>query len=660
MAAGRAFQHTLWKAVPLAALLVLLLIASFLQLRLLLFLLVSGALLGGHFLWLRRFYPSLAEAAAGAFLLSSFQILVSQMLLAAFGWLRWEVVYGLNLLLAVVLWAARGRDAGPLLRGAWRRSRAFWRLLPPLSKGIALLLVVATCWSALLVWYAPIHGGDDNTYHVPIAILRAQQGNLERLGFSAFIEAYPENAEFWILWTLLGTGSQRLADGVQLPFWLFGMAALFCLARRLGARPGPALIGAALWGLAPVALGQSRTAYNDLILASLFWLGLNFVYRRPARLVDMALAAAAAGLLLGIKYQALLFVLVLVLAGAVSSARDLLGRGWAVAALVLLLWLVALAPGLFWYLDNWHDFGNPVWPYRVSLGPLQFPGQASLDIEVAHAPPELQGMPRWRQLWTVWMENASSYGYGPRSGGLGPLWVILGLPALVAWLMVDRRAWPLVLICGSILALHTDPWWTRFVLFLPGLGGIALALVLTRVRPLAHRMAQVIFLIGALYSLFVGMDGALLDFFFLPAGYRTQAYLWPDLYLYRWFEANAHDASDVLCYTPWARQLLPVLAGEDLQHRLLPLDADPAGETAWVAGDWYGGNSPGNSTPPSAGAQAPQSMRPYRVFFPRLDNLPPWRLEGFSHVARVVLSQVYMDGAVRDYALYRVQQEHGR
>lgn len=74
--------------------------------------------------------------------------------------------------------------------------------------------------------------------------------------------------------------------------------------------------------------------------------------------------------------------------------------------------------------------------------------------------------------------------YDDRFGGLGALWPLLGVPATAAAVVVLGRRRRHLLVWSvpflAALALQPAPWWTRFVLWLPGLGALALAVVLGR------------------------------------------------------------------------------------------------------------------------------------------------------------------------------------
>lgn len=627
--------------------------------------LVTPAVWSGHFLWLRRRYPSLADAGAGAFLLTALQVLVTEMLLGAFGWLRWQPVYGLNTLLAAVLWVGNGRNLSLVLRDVLLRAGAFWRALGLCARIALALLLVAALWSVLLAALVPAHDWDGNAYHIPIAILRYQRGDLARLdGFYGYIRGFPEHNELFMVWLLLGTHSQRLVDAVQLPFWAFALLSLYSLARRFGASPGPAILGASLWALAPVAILQTRTAYNDLTLASLFWLGMGFAWRHPARRVDTALAAAATGMLLGIKYYVLVLVPIVSLTALICAWRGWMRRVRLAALAWVAIWLLGCAPGLYWYFANLHDLGNPLWPFGVTVGPLRFPGPASVrGLQQEDLPAELRGLPLWRQLWTVWKENVQGYTHDTRLGGFGPLWLLLGLPALGTWLLLDRRAILWTTIGAAVLLLHTHPWWTRHVMLLPGLGGIALGVVLSRVRRPVARLAQAVFLGGTLYSLFICTEPQLLHYFLLPRAYRTSAIYWSGLPIYRRFEANARDSSAVLCYAPQGFLFLAPLAGEELQHRLLAFEEDASAEVRWIAGHWDTGRAP--LLPPEVTPNTgyiPQGK--YTCYLPLIGLAPPETEREMARFARVVPAMVTtahrQDGLPVELVVYRVRRSAPR
>ena len=89
--------------------------------------------------------------------------------------------------------------------------------------------------------------------------------------------------------------------------------------------------------------------------------------------------------------------------------------------------------------------------------------------------------------------NQGPYEYEQRLGGLGPLWPWLGLPLLVATVVVLVRRRSVVLLPVAAVAvvflLQPYAWWARFTLPLAALGALAVALTATQAPWRAVRRA---------------------------------------------------------------------------------------------------------------------------------------------------------------------------
>ena len=127
---------------------------------------------------------------------------------------------------------------------------------------------------------------------------------------------------------------------------------LFVAARRLGARPAAASLGALAFAASPLALFYGREAILDNIMA--FWLVLSLALLAAARGARvMALAGAALGIAILSKEPALVLVPAYALLAAVRAPRGK-RRRQALAitapalALISLYPLYALAQGQFW------------------------------------------------------------------------------------------------------------------------------------------------------------------------------------------------------------------------------------------------------------------------------------------------------------------------
>lgn len=536
------------------------------MLHFLLFVGLNTLVFVGFQFWLARRGWPLLDTLVGAFLLLLGQVFCVEMLLAGVGQLGlWQAV-GVHLALSAGVWGWTGR-ATPKIAGRTRRElRALCGAMTGYSWVALALMAFVLAWVVVVAFFAPSFNWDANMYHIPIAALRLQEGNLERLHSSwAWIEGYPESGEMFIVWQLLFLRSQMLADAVQLPFWLFGVLAIVSLSLKMGAKVPYAFMGGSVWMLAPVAVLQARNAGNDLMVASLFWMGMNLAYQRPASPLVVSLTGIAAGLLAGIKLGAGWLVIVLGVFTVWSIVRSPNRR--ALVVVFLAVWVGFGLLNAYWYFSNWWHTGNPIWPIGGSLDPLVHQGRFWLaKYEERYTPSLLQGKPLWQQLWLVWLETESHYHEAAKLTGFGPLWIAVGVPSIAAWVILERKSWPLVLASLLVLVLQPLAWHTRYVLFLPGLGGIALAAVLSRFRAVARVTAKLMLMGGAVFSFLMVFEAHKLCYLWMPQAYRAPVYGNTSIFAgaYRWLDANTRAPARVAYGGPVA---FPApLWGEDLRH----------------------------------------------------------------------------------------------
>jgi hypothetical protein len=334
------------------------------------------AFAAGCLLWLPA-RPNLRDLLLGGSILASALVTGIMILAGLLGQLnRVVILSALVAVLAVSAFASRARI------GAFaQETREFYRLrsrpvLAPLPA--FLLLAFAVC--ALLVLFLgialPPTDWDGLAQNLPMAVFHTQTGHIFPTGTPyRGIRAYPQGGALLLAFNLVLEQADVFADLVQFPFWLLGGLAVFTLARQLGANRSNALLGAALFAAAPVAILQARSAYFDLAIAALALAALALVLNRRLFYVQRALVAGgAAGLLSGLKYAGLIYVALLaaLLLGAGLAERRPKGellRGVAGFA------AITVALGAIWYFFNWRAFGNPFWPMELKTGSLiVFPG----------------------------------------------------------------------------------------------------------------------------------------------------------------------------------------------------------------------------------------------------------------------------------------------
>jgi hypothetical protein len=424
----------------------------------------------------------------------------------------------LDWLIAAVLLACLQIVVESILVGAVLHAFERWRLLiatlicdavlavvfvrmRPRSAGLSMVRS-ATIEAVVL----PPFAYDSLTYHLTAVAAWVQSGKIGVNPYAACCARYPSNAELLFAWPTVLLGRDSLADVVQIVAAVLGALAVAGLARLAGVSAPGSLTAAALFVLTPIVLTQANTDYNDVVIAALFLTALYFAAKLAltptGHVLPFALLAGfAAGLALGSKTNGL----VLGAAVAVPLVVQLKIRRrpvWPTAGVLL---SAAILAGGWWYARNWVDVGNPFAPFQVrALGVTVFKGPARLHEYLTIPPggsrnPLVEVARSWFEDVTWW--SRSLYSYEERTGGLGPLWSWLGWAALAivaaSWLR-RRSDLAVSVLLPAVLAFALLPyrWWSRFTIYLPALGAVAIVLVLERLRPGAFRRVLVLCVVG--------------------------------------------------------------------------------------------------------------------------------------------------------------------
>lgn len=446
------------------------------------------------------FFPSLSTYVV---LLSTIQVAVLGSSLASLRLTR-PVAVGIlvvSLLAAWLVW--RGLGAGEAIAPPWEAASDYRWGWPMAGAFAVLYLFLFAC--AVMV---PDLSWDGNSYHLPVIQQWFQQGQvtwIEGPDSSSLrnMNGYPKTTEVLSLFlcTLIHPALSNTHNLVYLPIGILGIASI---AHALGATRGAALLSGAALLLVPINLGQSPTTYVDSAFGSavIAWLAVTVRLRHldPKRSGLQALVLGCAlGQVIGIKGTGLPL-------GAVGSLAlcglHLGGRSAIPSARVLGAWWLgvgacALAVGGFWFVRNLAYGHSPLYPIRVSVGGLTlFPGTDpyapagafAVDGLIERWPPPAQVAFTWLQ--GIWHWPRSIIGFDMRLGGLGFLWPLGCLPAVfalvrrriqtrTAWRdeLVSQPLWLVLAIVSAGIVLLPCPWWSRFTIWVYGLGLPCLAVV---------------------------------------------------------------------------------------------------------------------------------------------------------------------------------------
>jgi hypothetical protein len=475
----------------------------------------------------------------------------------------------------------------------------------PWEAATVALAGVALLWQVVVALVLPPFAYDALTYHLTIAATWVQQGDLTPTPLSLCCAWYPASPELLTAWPMLLQGSDVLVGLVQIPFVLLGAAAVAGAARTCALSRSASAAAGALFAVTPAVLAQSPTQYSDVMLTGLVLAALHSLLRfaATADVRRLVVACLAIGLVLGTKGTGALWAAALTVTAGLLSIL-LIRRGRLAPRLGALAGsaglLAVTVTGGWWYSRNWVVMGNPLYPFAVA-GRTLFAGPFEVS-EVLTVPPAGAGDAWPVALVRSWLADApfwnqGSYDYQQRLGGLGPLWLYLGLPLLLPYALASwrRRSPALMLIAvnAAVLLLQPYRWWARFTLPLAALGALAVAASSAWRRPAGRRAVKALALALATCGVVLAsyeVDPAsraqplrsteVLQLVGSPAQERTVGRLFfPE---YRFLEQIPQDAVIVVDLRAPAVRFVYPLFGRRLSRTVLPANATPPPPSAWL------------------------------------------------------------------------------
>jgi DNA-binding response OmpR family regulator len=386
--------------------------------------------------------------------------------LSWFGAVRAPAVVPATFLVIALGFLAAGRAGRRSSVGEIARAATLARAGAPslAGAGVALAIVamlLAACASFLLEPWA----WDALGYHLPIvrAILSTGRSGVVP-GPSAYLNSYPRAVELFTAWWRLLSPGDAMIELAQAPFALLGAIAIAAWARRLGSGSARAVLYAAVFVCLPIVYLQMAANYVDIAFASLFLTAAFFAFARPSWSAVLASALAFAAYVATKPSGPATFGLVVAALAVRTRSRD---HAMKLGALTT----VVVALGMGRYLENYLAFGNPIWPVRVSLGPLSFPGPDTMAELVQCGMPEaVKALSPVARVAASWTTVFTPYVYDMRLGGFGPVFTFLLLPltgvVLARVRRLDKRAWVALVVLAPLAT--PGAFWSRYTIATAG------------------------------------------------------------------------------------------------------------------------------------------------------------------------------------------------
>lgn len=368
---------------------------------------------------------------------------------------------------------------------------------------LVVLVVGEATWHAVLAFLLPLTGSDALHYHLTTTAWWLQSGSFAANPFTPESRGYPSGTELIFSHVALFARDVSFVDLTQLAFAAIGALASAGIARLLGARRAAAAAAGLIFFSTPIVLTQMAVPYVDVACAAELAACLYFTGRMLRAVTDPAggarshavLAGCAAGLCLGSKPSAPIWVGVVVLAVAANLLwfRRRRTGGSRPFALLGALLVPTVALGSYWYLRNAIVYHDPLYPATLSFaGTTLFHGAPGVDNLIDSPPGTPLPFPlsiarSWAHDLAPFLTGERFYRYDQRSGGLGPTWVYVVLPLIAVALWRGRRNLdrvPLTIGGVALVAWLISPytWWSRFSLILVSVGAAVAATQLDRLR----------------------------------------------------------------------------------------------------------------------------------------------------------------------------------
>lgn len=370
---------------------------------------------------------------------------------------------------------------------------------------------IGVLYPLLTAPFLPIISYDAIGYRLPVIAQWLDAGRIAWVVSDDPVRnGYPLGCEAVSALIAAASGSLRFASTTSYLYIAPAAVSIVWLARLCEVRAVVARTAAALFLLVPMLMLNAASGYVDAAFASacicLFCTASLCVSGASPWLLFAAGMSTAH--VLGLKGTGLPFVVLIV---GLCFVRAIVQRR-SPALRALAVFLGAAAPGLFWPLRNIVNTGNPLYPISVSIGGKEvLPGVGTAEqilgaaantpkLLADHAPPV-----RVILTWLQWTGPALDFDY--RLSGLGFAWPVLAVPAVFALLYrmwrepADRaRYMPVafvLLLTAACFALQPMAFWSRYTLWVWGVGALAIACVLERLLRLREARWPTLLILAA-------------------------------------------------------------------------------------------------------------------------------------------------------------------
>ncbi len=236
---------------------------------------------------------------------------------------------------------------------------------------IVFLLFVKTMNAALQI---PLEY-DSMVYHLPFVVEWFTTQGVNNLYYSAFsgpLSYYPSTYELFDLWTVLPFGNDYFVNLLTFPLFIVLGVVLWRILRNVGVEKNIALVATTLPFYMPIFLHQAGLPLVDLFFTVTFLIAIYFLQeitlekenKTPANFLLFGLAF---GLFIGTKYLGLMYGAPIIVFSAGILFYNAMHKRKSNNKMILAVLFGILLTGSFFYIRNWLNTGNPIYPVDLSI-----------------------------------------------------------------------------------------------------------------------------------------------------------------------------------------------------------------------------------------------------------------------------------------------------
>lgn len=290
------------------------------------------------------------------------QVFLSQIFLGIFGLLTYSNLLILNLLIFLAFFFLRPKKIS----------------FPDLPKFEPYTLIVLGPFLILFLlryFYAlfqvPLEY-DTISYHLPFVVEWYNTGSLLGIYYSVFagpLGYYPSNFELFELWALIPFGKDILINFLNFPIIFILILGLYSILKNLNISAKSAWLGIAFLIYMPIFCNYLGFPHVDVFFTTLFILAIYFLQEcwRTKNIFDIAMTGIALGMFIGTKYIAIPFSIPLLVLALIIIFRNYRKNKKSFFSALGLFTSGGILGGAFWFIRNWIDSGNPIFPTEVSI-----------------------------------------------------------------------------------------------------------------------------------------------------------------------------------------------------------------------------------------------------------------------------------------------------